>query len=180
MARWLLPRVRWSTISMTTSPQSRQRASAAAARPARRAATARPTSLLGPSRMISPAACPATSSGVISGAPRWPAWCAALTSRHSDAQPRLPSASSVTRAASSLCSRAGADGFSTRTGSRWDGPASARSAPRIGAMPASAHATACFTAPYRPSRSVSASARMPCSAARVTRAAGAATPYRSE
>ena len=28
-------------------------------------------------------------------------------------------------------------------------------------MPASAHATACFTAPYSPSRSVSASARMP-------------------
>ncbi len=47
-------------------------------------------------------------------------------------------------------------------------------------MPASAQATACLTAPYNPSRSVRARARIPCWAAPAARAAGLATPYRSE
>jgi hypothetical protein len=47
-------------------------------------------------------------------------------------------------------------------------------------MPADRQATANFTAPYNPSRSVSASAPMPCSAARATMSAGWLAPYRIE
>jgi hypothetical protein len=57
---------------------------------------------------------------------------------------------------------------------------SVSSTPRIGFRPASEHASACLNAPNKPSRSVSARAGMPSSAARATRAAGLAVPYRSE
>ncbi len=111
---------------------------------------------------------------------------AAETSPHSAAQPAAPSrARKTARGVDSSMNAPPLTGARRRTVSwrpRGSGTRSrtARSAPKIGRTPARALAFANRTAPARLSRSVSATASMPRSAARSASRSGWTAPYRVE
>ena len=162
-------RARWLTTSIARRRPNTARhgASAAAARSGRRRASARPTSESGPSSSTRPSACSATTSKVVTGAPRCtsgtrargarstgsgacgrsPRW-AAETSRHSEAHPVRPRASRTTRGwrgSTSLPPRAGV----RRAEADAEGMPPVRSA-RVGPLPSRPAEVRCTRDP-RPS-----------------------------
>ena len=130
----------------------------------------------------------------VQGAHRLPALAAQVGGRHQPAQrrpaglvpgqqgdPRVPRVDGG--AAPRRVGPAGRDwsaGWTIRGGESSPVGSRARSTPSTGRIPADRAARANFTAPYRPSRSVSARVSMPCSTARSTRTCGCEAPWRSE
>ncbi|BBJ44830.1 hypothetical protein SSPO_075480 [Streptomyces antimycoticus] len=111
-----------------------------------------------------------------------PAW-AAETSPHSAAQPAAPSrARKTARGVDSSMNAPPRTGVRRRTVRPGSGSSlrTARSTPKSGRTPARSHARANRTAPARLSRSVSAIASIPRSAARCASRSGCAAPYRME
>ncbi|CAM5681045.1 hypothetical protein SBADM41S_04291 [Streptomyces badius] len=156
----------------------RQGPSRVAARSGRPAASACPTSESAPRRTNS------SSSGQDRSSQVTPWSDAAVTSRHSSAQPRSVRARNTARCGASATNAPPREGAVrcrfTGPGSDAGMPGTARSTPNSGRIPASAHALAKRTAPARESRSVSARASRPRSAARSASADGWLAPYRSE
>ncbi len=132
-----------------------------------------PSSTVRPGPPYSRSASHGTTGGVPDRAPS----CAADVMRHSRAQPARSWASSTNRSGgSTTCAppRAGVRGRCTGGGGAR--ASTARSMPKSGRTPAPAHACANRTAPVTVSRSVSARADIPRSAARSTSCSGWEAP----